>query len=108
VTSPARVFLLGCLVCFVFFCRGSVLASPPPLEWFSFPLLVADVLITHKGAESPGSGRIDVKGAFSFFGHLRPFSINFTLPGRLSNALRHQNVVEHSEPKIADSVHARS
>ena len=68
-TSPARVFLLGCLVCFVFFCRGSVLASPPPLEQFSFPLAVADVLITHKGAESPSSGRhrIEVKEALPFY-----------------------------------------
>jgi len=69
VTSPVRVFLLGFLVCFVFFHRGSVLASPPPLQWLSFPLLVADVLITHKGAESPGSGRhrIEVKEALPFY-----------------------------------------
>jgi len=31
-----------------------------PLEWTSFPPLVSAVLITHKGAESPGSGHIRV------------------------------------------------
>jgi len=40
---------------------------PPPLEWIPFPLLVAAVLITPKGAESPGSGRIGVIGALVFF-----------------------------------------
>jgi len=42
---------------------------PPPLEWLSFPPRVAAVLITPKGAESLGSGRIGVIGAFfsSFF-----------------------------------------
>jgi len=41
--------------------------SPPPLEWFPFPPLVAAVLLTPKGAESPGSGRIGVIGALVFF-----------------------------------------
>ena len=39
---------------------------PPPLEWIPFPPLVAAVLITPKGAESPGSGRIGVIGALVF------------------------------------------
>jgi len=40
---------------------------PPPLEWLSFPPLVAAVSITSKGAESPGNGRIGVLGALVFF-----------------------------------------
>ena len=36
---------------------------PPPIEWTPFPPLVAAVLITPKGAESPGSRRIGVIGA---------------------------------------------
>jgi len=40
---------------------------PPPLEWLPFPPLVAAVLITPKGAESPGSGRIGVIGALILF-----------------------------------------
>ena len=40
---------------------------PPPLEWLSFPPLAAAMLITPKGAESPGSGRIGVIGALVFF-----------------------------------------
>ena len=40
---------------------------PPPLEWLSFPPLVAAMLITPKGAESPGSGRIGEIGALAFF-----------------------------------------
>jgi len=59
-------FLLGG----VFFYGGCVLADrspPPPLEWFPFPPLVAAVLITPKGAESPGNGRIGVIGALVFF-----------------------------------------
>ena len=39
------------------------LVPPPPLEWTSFPPLVTAVLITPKGAESPGSRRIGVIGA---------------------------------------------
>jgi len=40
--------------------------APPHLQWLSFPSLVAAVLITPKGAESPGSGRIAVVGALVF------------------------------------------
>jgi len=40
---------------------------PTPLEWTSFPPLVTDVLITPKGAESPGSRRIGVIGALVYF-----------------------------------------
>jgi len=36
---------------------------PPPLEWTPFPPLIAAVVITPKGAESPGSRRIGVIGA---------------------------------------------
>jgi len=53
-----------------FFFTGNVSlrTSPhPPLEWFLFPPLVAAVLITPKGAELPGSGRIGVIGALVFF-----------------------------------------
>ena len=39
----------------------------PPLEWTSFPSLVATVSITRKGAESPGSRRIGVIGALVYF-----------------------------------------
>jgi len=39
----------------------------PPLEWLPFPPLVAAMLITHKDAESPGSGRIGVISALVFF-----------------------------------------
>ena len=35
----------------------------PPPEWNSFPPLVTAVLITPKGADSPGSRRIGVIGA---------------------------------------------
>jgi len=42
-------------------------APPPPLEWNSFPPLVTAGLITPKGAESPGSGRIGVIGALAYF-----------------------------------------
>jgi len=36
---------------------------PPPLEWISSPPIVAAVLITTKGDESPGSSRMGVIGA---------------------------------------------
>jgi len=36
---------------------------PPPLQWTPFPPPVAVVLITPKGAGSPGSHRIGVIGA---------------------------------------------
>jgi len=55
---------------FYIFYGGYVLADqspPPPLEWLPFPPLVPAVLITPKGAESPGSSRIGVIGAFFFF-----------------------------------------
>jgi len=54
----------------VFFFNGdwSLRTGPPlPLEWTSFPPLVAAVLITPKGAESPGSRRIGVIGALVYF-----------------------------------------
>ena len=40
---------------------------PPLLEWTPFPPLVAAVLITLQGAESPGSRRIGVIGALVYF-----------------------------------------
>jgi len=40
---------------------------PPPLQRLSFPPLVAAVLITPIGAESPGSGCIGGIVAFFFF-----------------------------------------
>ena len=52
-----------------FFYEGCVLRTNPPplLEWLPFPPRVAAVLITPKGAKSPGSSRIGVKGALVFF-----------------------------------------
>ena len=60
-------FLL--LVLFIFMGDVSLRTGPPPppLEWIPFPPLVAAVLITPKGAESTGSGRIGVIGALVFF-----------------------------------------
>jgi len=55
---------------FIFIFAGDVslrTSPPPPLEWLPFPPLVAAVLITPKGAESPDSGRIGVIGALVFF-----------------------------------------
>ena len=52
------------------FLKGNVslwTCPPPPLEWLSFPPLVAAVLITPKGAESPDSGCIGVIGVLVFF-----------------------------------------
>ena len=65
--SPSVFFLR-----FIFIFTGDVslrTGPTPPLEWLrlSFLPLVASVLITRKGAESPGSGRIGVIGAFFFF-----------------------------------------
>ena len=63
-TSTQTVFSFG------FFLMGDVslqTGPPPPLERFSFPPLVATVLITPKGAEPSGSGRIGVIGALVFF-----------------------------------------
>ena len=48
-------------------CPCGLPGPPPPLEWLPFPPIVAAVLITSKGAESPGSGRIGVIGALVFF-----------------------------------------
>ena len=53
-----RVFIL-----FIFYFYGDVSLRtnpPPPLEWISSPPLVSAVLITTKGAESPGSSRMGV------------------------------------------------
>ena len=41
--------------------------TTPPLEWTSFPPLIAAVLNSCKGAESPGSRRIGVIGALVYF-----------------------------------------
>jgi len=43
------------------------LRTGPPLEWLPFPPLVTAALMTFKGAELPGSGRIGVIGALVFF-----------------------------------------
>jgi len=66
-TSTQTVFSFG-VFSWIFLNGGCVLVTgpPPPLEWLSFPPLVAAVLITPKGAESPGSDRIGVIGAFFF------------------------------------------
>ena len=54
---------LGLILDFFFLGGWSLRAGPPPpLEWNSFPPLVTAVLITTKGAESPGSRRIGVIG----------------------------------------------
>ena len=56
---------------FLFYFMGdvSLRTGPPspPLEWIPFPPLVAAVLITTKGDESPGSSRIGVIGALVIF-----------------------------------------
>ena len=55
-------------VFFVFTGNVSLRTGPiPPLEWLSFPPLVAAVLITPRGAEPPGSGHTGVIGALVFF-----------------------------------------
>ena len=82
-------FLLRVLFLFLRRTCPCRLVPLPPLECFPFLPLVAAVLITPKGAESPDSGRIGMIGALGFFFYLRPFRINFTLPGRPSSALRH-------------------
>ena len=57
--SPSVIFIfLGIGPC------GPV--PPPPLEWTSFPPLVAAVLSTPKGAESPGSRRVGVLDALLY------------------------------------------
>ena len=61
---PRRLFPLGFFFLDFFFGDWSLRAAPPPpLEWNSFLPLVNAVLITPKGAESPGSRRIGVIGA---------------------------------------------
>jgi len=47
--------------------RPCGLVPPPPLELTSFPPRVTAMLITPKGAESPGSRRIGVIGALVYF-----------------------------------------
>jgi len=54
----------------VFFFTGDVslrTGPPPPIEWLPFQPLVVAVLITPKGAESPGSDRIGVIRVLVFF-----------------------------------------
>jgi hypothetical protein len=60
----------GSLLRVFFFSTGDVSLRtnpPPPLEWISSPPLVAAVLITTKGDESPGSSRMGVIGALVIF-----------------------------------------
>jgi len=54
---------------FEIFFQGESVLTPlyPPLEWLSSPPLVAVVLIAHRGAKSPGSGRMGVIGALVLF-----------------------------------------
>jgi len=65
-TSTQTLFSFG-FFSWIFFFNGdwSLQTGPhsPPLEWIPFPPLVAAVLITREGAESPGSRRIGVIGA---------------------------------------------
>jgi len=64
---PRRFFLRVFFFGFFLKVDVSLRTSPlPPLEWLSFSSLVAAVLITPKGTESPGSGRIGVIGALVF------------------------------------------
>ena len=65
-TVIQTVFSFG----FSFFFTGDVSLRtnpPPPLEWISSPPLVAAVLITTKGDESPGMSRMGVIGALVIF-----------------------------------------
>ena len=58
-TSSVGIFFIG-----FFFGDWSLRTGPPPpLEWNSIVPLVTAVLITPKGAETPGSRRIGVIGA---------------------------------------------
>jgi len=67
-TSTQTVFSFGFFLDFFFMGIGPCgPVPPPPLEWTSFPPLVAAVLITPQGAESPGSRRIGVIGALVYF-----------------------------------------
>ena len=59
----------------IFFSIGIGPCGPvphPPIEWTSFPPLVAAVLITPQGAEPPGSRRIGVKVRWFIFFHPKP------------------------------------
>ena len=58
--------------------------STPPLLISAFLPLVPAVLITPKGAESPGRGRIGVIGALAFIFHVRPSgrASSCSAPGR--------------------------
>jgi len=64
-TSTQTVFSFG-----FFFLRGMCPCGsvpPPSLEWLPLLPRAATVLITPKGAESPGNGRIGVISALVFF-----------------------------------------
>jgi len=67
--QPSRFSISGFFPWILFFTGDvSLRTGPtPPLEWLSFPPLVAAVLTTPKGAESPGSGHIGLIGALVFF-----------------------------------------
>jgi len=66
-TSTQTIFSSGFFPRIFFYGDWSVRTGPPPpLEWNSFPPLVTAVLITLKGAESPGSRRIGVIGALVY------------------------------------------
>jgi len=51
----------------IFFFTEELVLADPPLEWISSPPLVAVVLITNKGDESPDSSRMGVIGALVIF-----------------------------------------
>ena len=65
----SRRFSLSGFIFFIFFTGDVSLRTnpPPPVEWISSPPLVAAVLITTKGDESPGSSRMGVIGALVIF-----------------------------------------
>ena len=63
-TSTQPISSFGIFLLDFFFGDRSLWTGPPPLlQWTSFPHLLTAVLITPKGAESPGSRRIGVIGA---------------------------------------------
>ena len=76
-------------ICFFLGIGPCGLVPPPPLEWTSFPPLVTAVLITPKGAESPGSRRIGVTGALVLILPSETVLDKLTLPSRTGSALRH-------------------
>jgi len=68
-TSTQTVFTFG-FFSWIFFLMGMGPCGPvppPSLEWTSLSPLFAAVLITLKGAESPGSRHIGVIGALIYF-----------------------------------------